>query len=58
MAVYTIAVRYSKEGIIAMNLKAATISLARDKALHMKSQAFQVEIKDMLGNTLPLHADE
>src|SRR3546814_4444102 len=58
VAVYTITVRYSKHGMVAMNLKADTISLAREKALHMKSQAFHVEIKDALGQEFPLHAEE
>jgi hypothetical protein len=41
-----------------MNLKADTIELARAKALHMKSQAFHVEIKDILGQSFPLHAEQ
>lgn len=55
---YTITVRYSKGGLIAMNLKADTLSLAREKALHMKSQAFHVEINNMQGQAFPLHPEE
>jgi hypothetical protein len=56
--VYTITVRYSKGGMIAMNLKADTLSLAREKALHMKSQAFHVEISNMQGQAFPIHPEE
>jgi hypothetical protein len=56
--VYTITVRYSKGGLVAMNLKADTLSLAREKALHMKSQAFHVEITNIQGQAFPLHPEE
>ena len=55
---YTITVRYSKGGLIAMSLKADTLSLAQKKALHMKSQAFHVEINEMQGQAFPLHPEE
>ena len=55
---YTITVRYYKDGLIAMNLKADTIALAREKALHMKSQAFHVEIHNMQGDAFQLHPEE
>lgn len=38
-----------------MDLKANDIAEAREKALHMQSQAFHVEIKNDQGQTLPLH---
>lgn len=41
-----------------MNLKADTLSLAREKALHMKSQAYHVEINNMQGQAFPLHPEE
>jgi hypothetical protein len=44
--------------MIAMSLKAETIALAREKALHMKSQDFHVEIKDTLGQSFSLRAEE
>jgi hypothetical protein len=44
--------------MIAMNLKADTLSLAREKAMQMKSQAFHVEISNMQGQAFPLHPDE
>lgn len=54
---YTISIRYSKGGILAMHLKAHDIAEAREKALHMKSQAFHVEIQNSEGQTLPLHEE-
>jgi hypothetical protein len=41
-----------------MNLKADTLSLAREKALNMKSQAFHVEISNMQGQAFSLHPEE
>ena len=41
-----------------MNLKADTLSLAREKALHMKSQAFHVEITNMQGQVFSLHPEQ
>ena len=55
---YTVTVRYYKDGLIAMNLKAGTIALAREKALHLKSQAFHVEIHNIQVDAFPLHAEE
>jgi hypothetical protein len=55
---YTITVRYGKDGMVAMNLKADSISLAREKAKHMKSQAFYVEIKNAHGQACPLDGEE
>ena len=40
-----------------MNLKAHDIAEAREKALHMQSQAFYVEIKNGEGQTLPLREE-
>ena len=54
---FTISVRYSKSGILAMNLKAHDLAEAREKALHMQSQAFYVEIKNGEGQTLPLREE-
>lgn len=51
---YTITVRYIKGGLVAMNLKAETLLLARSKAIHMKTQAFHVEITDAKGQVFPL----
>ena len=51
---YTVVVRYCKDGLLAMNLKARDIAEAREKALHMKSQAFHVEINNAAGQEFPL----
>lgn len=53
-SMYAITVRYCKEGFIAMNLKADTIAIAREKALHFKAQAFHVQINDADGQAFPL----
>ena len=55
---FTIVVRYSKDGIVAMNLKAEIITLARAKASHMKSQAFNVEIENETGKIFLLESEE
>jgi hypothetical protein len=41
-----------------MNLRANSISVARDKATHMKSQFFHVEIEHPDGHTIPTDAEE
>ena len=43
---------------VAMNLKAENIALARAKASHMKSQAFYIEIRNAVGETMSLEAEE
>jgi hypothetical protein len=55
---YKIIVRYSKGGLVAMNLKADSVSLAREKAKHMKTQFFHVEIERPDGHTVPIDSDE
>jgi hypothetical protein len=55
---YTITVRYSDGGMIAMNLKAESIETAREKALHFKAQAFHVEIKNAQGQVFSTHPDK
>jgi hypothetical protein len=41
-----------------MTLKADTLTLARAKAKHMKSQAFHVEIKNADGQSFALNDEE
>jgi hypothetical protein len=55
---YKIIVRYSKGGLVAMNLKADSVFLAREKARHMKSQFFHLEIEHPDGHTIPTDAEE
>lgn len=55
---FTVEVRYIKAGVVAMHLKAETLTLARAKAKHMKAQAFHVEIKNAVGQVFPLNEEE
>lgn len=55
---FTVEVRYIKAGVLAMNLKAETLTLARAKAKHMKAQAFHVEIKNADGQVFPLNEEQ
>lgn len=57
-SVFTVEVRYIKAGVVAMHLKAETLTLARAKAKHMKAQAFHVEIKNAVGQVFPLNEEE
>jgi hypothetical protein len=54
MGMYTVIVRYAKGGTLTMNLKARDIAEAREKALHMESQAFYVEIQNAEGHAFTL----
>ena len=51
---YTVTVRYAKGGMLAMNLKAQDITEAREKAQHMESQAFYVEVNNAEGRVIPI----
>ena len=46
---YTITVRYSKNGLIAYDLNGDNLSVAQSKAKFFKSQGFYVEVCDAQG---------
>ena len=43
---YSITALFTAKGIGAMNVTAATLELARDKAIQLKSEGYFVEIRD------------